>query len=192
MKKVFFKVFSVFIVMSLLAMCAFALVACNTSDKNNTSDNEEEIDIIDQTDLFEFIPNYDGKSYMAELHIERNEILPTKIFIPSHYNGVPVTAFSIKSHDLIHNEDLLTIEYLYIPETITGGCFAIYSAYQYTYVVKNNNAILGLSDGGKINGKKYSYTSDFVEEVTGRPAEKYNDLYSGAYVGVIFLPQAAS
>lgn len=191
MKKFFFKVFSVFIVMSLLAVCAFALVACNTSDKNNTSDNEEEIDIIDQTDLFEFIPNYDGKSYTAELSLEENEILPTKLFIPSYFNGVPVTAFCVSPHNRIFSEDLRTIEYLYIPETITGGLFYLSKPHAYNYVVKNKNAIVGLWQNGHVNGKKYANIKEYVEDVTGKPAQKYNQ-YNGVYVGFIILYYAAS
>lgn len=192
MKKVFFRVFSVFMVMSLFAACAFAFVACNTPDKNNTSDNEEDIEIIDQTDLFRFTPNDDGKSYTADLHIEQDEILPTRIFIPSHYNGIPVTAFVIMPHNYIHDDVLAKIEYLYIPETITGGHFIISEPCSYTYTVKSKNTTIAIYKGNTINGKKYMSTEDYINQMTNNNPKHYNSGDQGVYVGFILLPQAVA
>lgn len=204
MSKKLLKPFLILLVVTLCCVSMFALAACDDKNDNTPAQNTPEIP--DHSVLFKFIPNNDGKSYMARFapdldpKNDYHQLVPAEIYIPSSYAGFPVTAFSIGGMNYLDDENLYRIKTIYIPESITGGLvfFALSpSALQFKlqgyYTESSNTSITTFTyDKDKkfnIDGKYYNTIDDYINASPYQ--EKYNNVFGAVRRGLILIPYEA-
>lgn len=193
------KPFVLFLVGVLCCTFMFALVACN--DTSSSQDNDASVP--DHSDLFKFIPNDDGQSYMADFSpnldpdSDYNQLIPADLYIPSSYCGFPVTSFYISNMTDLTYEKISQIKTVHIPESITGGTFVFESSKPFFiegYYCENQDVIVKtfsyINKVYIIDGKEYPSFTDYLNE------NDYNESYNSVFPksvrkGIILIPYEA-
>lgn len=204
MSKKLLKPFLILLVVTLCCVSMFALAACDDKNDNTPAQNTPEIP--DHSVLFKFIPNNDGKSYMARFAPELDptneyrQLIPADLYIPSSYGGFPVTSFSIGNMTNLHEEDIYCIKSIHIPNSITGG-FVFFAGntrvsefkLQSYYLENPDIPVITFTydENTKytIDGKSYNRIEDYIN------ASPYKEIYNNSYYnvrrGLILIPYDA-
>lgn len=198
------KPFLILLVVTLCCVSMFALAACDDKTDNTPAQNTPEIP--DHSVLFKFIPNNDGKSYMARFMPELDpsspykHLIPNDLYIPSSYGGFPVTAFLIGDTKNLTTTDIGRINNIHIPNTITGGFIYFIGdssvAPQFTlkgYSVEKPNSVVTTysyeNSKFKINDEYYTYLTNYIDSSSYK--EIYNNYYRYVRRGLILIPYDA-